>query len=234
MSLLRTRLRPRTTVAVLGVSLSLSVACGHGSATGGDARLVKASLVRLHDLPPDQKWKVDNEEDDPDDKAFARAIDSCERRYDPTHEAAVAEQDADTFTNDDGVSISSTGQVVRDRTKRAKFFDSLDDQFACFGRALASFLEKQPMEGIAVAVNPPYPLDVRTDADRSAERTIELQVRTAGRHAMRMTVYLDAVAVEQGELLAGYLFIHTGSLSIEEETDVIGKALARVRDQQDG
>lgn len=225
------RARRRRTTAVLGLCLSLLVCCG-GDEHPGAAEQVRASLVRLSDLPRDRDWKVDDGKGDAGTKGLDKAIDTCERRHDPTVKVAEAEQDADTFTSGDFITVSSSGWVVRDAAKRDEFFDSLDEQFVCVGRALSTYLKSQPMGGVDVEVMRPYSLAVEVDSDRSAERTMELRVKQPGSHGARGRLFFDVVAIEQDELLAGYTFLHTGELSLEQELHVVEKAVARVREQQ--
>lgn len=207
-------------------------ACG-GDSEPEPADLVEASLLRVSDLPQDQEWAVTDEETDPGLDAFDDDADACERRHDPTADSAEAEQESDTFTGGELDSVSSTGWVVRDEAKRDAFFDSLDDQFACVGRVLSKYLRSQLPAGVSVEVATPYELDVETTADRTAGRALQVGVAYPGEEVARLTVFIDVLAVEEGELLAGYLFFHAGGLTLEEEADAVDRAVDRVKDQRD-
>ena len=226
---LRRRVRPGAAGVVL--CLTSLAACG-GDSAPEPADLVEASLFRVSDLPQDQEWEVTDDETDPGLEAFDKDLDACERRHDPTAESAEAEQESNTFTGGDLDSVSSTGWVVRDATKRDAFFDSLDDQFVCVGRALSRYLRGEFPARVSVEVAPPYELDAETTADRTAGRALQVGVTYPGTEVARLTLFIDVLAVEEGELLAAYLFFHAGGITLEEETDAVGMALDRVRDQQ--
>ena len=225
------RRRWRPGAAALVLCLAPLAACG-GEAAPEPADLVKASLLRLSDLPRDQEWEVTDDETDPGLEAFDKELDACERRHDPTADSAESEQESDTFTAGDLDSVSSTGWVVRDAAKRDAFFDSLDAQFVCVGRALSRYLRGQFPDPVEVEVARPYELDAETTADRTSGRALQVGVAYPGAEVARLTIFIDVLAVEEGELLAGYLFFHTGGITLEEEADAVGRALDRVRDQQ--
>jgi hypothetical protein len=221
--------RPSEALGVL--ALLFLVGCG-GESPAGDTELVEASLVRESDLPGELPWKVAEDETDPQFERFDKDLDVCERRFDPTVQSTKAEQESDAFESGDLSTVSSTGWVVDDPEKRDAFFESLDDQFTCMSRALTRFLRREFATGISIEVAEPYELDVDTDADRSAGRAIQIGVAVPGGETL--TIFLDVVAVEEGRLLAGYSFFHSGEITLEEEMDTVGTALARVIDLEDG
>ena len=61
---------------------------------------------------------------------------------------------------------------------------------------------------------------METKADRTEGRAIQVGVTYPGM-TPRVDVFIDAVAVEEGELLAGYLFFHAGGITLEEQTDAV-------------
>jgi hypothetical protein len=212
-----------------GLCLAPLAACG-GSGPK-PAELVEASLLRLTDLPDSDAWVVQEDETDPGQKELDKDLDECERRTDPTADVTEAQKDSDTYARGETDTASSSGWVVRDEAKRDAFFEALDEQLDCAGRALSAYL-RSLTGGQGVEVTAPYVLEAETGADRTAGRAIQIGIRP-GRNLARQTVFLDVVAVEEGELLAGYFFLHTGELTLEEETDVIARCLARL-DQEQG
>lgn len=208
-------------------------ACGRDSAPE-PSDLVAASLLRASDMPPDQQWEVAKDQADPSLEEFQDELDACERRHDPTADSAEAERESDTFVSGDFDTVSSAGWLVRDVASRDAFFDSLDEQFSCLGRVLARYLRREAGAGVTVEVSPPYALDVETGADRTAGRAIQVGVTYPGDDLARVTVFIDAVAVEEDDLLAGYLFFHTGGITLEEQTEAVSRALARVAEEHDG
>lgn len=225
-SALGTRSRLWAATVACGLCLTSLLACG-GSGPK-PAELVEASLLRAGDLPGSDEWVVEN---DDTDARVQKDLDACERRTDPTVDATEAQKDSDTYARGDSDTASSTGWVVRDAAKRDAFFDALDEQLKCAGRVLSRYLRSMTSPGQSIEVTAPYALDAETDADRTAGRAIQIGI-TSGRNLARQTVFLDVVAVEEGELLAGYFFLHTGELTLEQETDVVARCLARLDEEQ--
>ena len=224
--------RWRPGAAVLVLCLAPLAACG-GDSGPEAADLVEASLLRASDLPQGQEWEVTDDETDAGLERLEDDLDACERRHDPTVESSEAEQESDTFAS--GLdSVSSTGWVVRDAATREAFFDSLDDQFVCLGRALARYLRAVAGDGVIIEVGSPYALDVETAADRTAGRAIQVGVTYPGENLARVSWFVDAVAVEDGDLLAGYFFFHEGGITLEEETEAVSRALVRVDEEHEG
>ena len=224
-----TRSRLWAAAAACSLGLASLVACG-GSAPQ-PAELVRASLLRITDLPDSEEWTVQEDETDAGSKGLEKDLDACERRTDPTVGSTEAEKDSATYARGDTDTASSTGWVVRDAAKRDAFFDALDEQLECAGRVLSRYLRGMASPGQAIEVTAPYALDAESDADRTAGRAIQIGI-TTGRNLARQTVFLDVVAVEEGELLAGYFFLHTGQLTLEQETDVVARCLARLDEAQ--
>lgn len=212
--------------AAVGLGLLLLASCGTGS-QASDTDLVAASLLRQSDLPGDLSWTVAEEETDPQAERLDADLDDCERQHDPTVRSARAEQESDAFETGDLTSASSTGWVVEDPVTRDAFFDSLDEQFACMGRALTRFLRRAFPSGISIEVAQPYALDVESDADRGAGRAIQIGMSLAGSDD-GLTIFLDVIAVEEGPLLAAYAFLHQGEITQEDEMDTVAAALSRV------
>jgi hypothetical protein len=186
--------------------------------------------MRISDLPKPDEWQVDDSSDEgPDD--FQQDLDACERRYDPTLKSAEASTDSDTFTRGQLLMASSSGWVVRDQAKRDAFFDSIDEQLACAGRVLAKYLRGQ--SGLRIRVPAPYEVDAETTADRDAGWTLQIGISSGSGQADGGTLFIDLVAVEQGELLAAYLFFHAGELTLEDQTRAASRGIDRVAEVED-
>jgi hypothetical protein len=204
----------------------LLTSCGSDAAPRS-SELVAASLLRLSDLPDSEDWKIDDSTD-PESEKMDKDLDECDRKTNPTAGIGTREKDSHTFSRSDLNSAQSTGSVVRSQAKRDAFFHSIGDQLTCAGSVLSAFMQKNLLPGQSVEVGAPYRLDVENKADRTAGWSIQIGI-AADATTPRQTLYVDFIVVEQGELLAGYFFFHTGDLTLKEEALVVGKCLDRVK-----
>jgi hypothetical protein len=217
---------PRRLVVALVTAMCLPLACcGGGDSEPEATELVETSLLRLSDLPNRERWAVEPEATDPASEAVEREVDACERRLDPAIDSRVAERESETFARGVLDLASSTGWIVSDQADRRRSIDTLDEQLECAGVALAKALRREAPTGVSYEVEPPYTLNVETDADRTVGMEMQIGVTQA---AGQQTLYLDLLAVEEGELLASYFFLHAGEMTVEDETSVIARCLDRV------